>query len=272
MEYEIKPKHRLKINIPELWSFRELLYFFAWRDIKIKYKQTFLGAAWAILQPFLLMIVFTVFFSGTVNTESIGLPYPLFVYAGLILWNVFSVGISNAGNSMISNSNMIKKIYFPRLLLPASSIMATLVDFAMTFILFAALMIYYSAYPGFVQFLFALPVALLITLLTTFGLGSFLSAINVKYRDFRYVIPFMVQVLLFLTPVIYPVTIVSNEYIQALLQLNPIAGAIDIFRASFSGEFPHPVILIQSLAISTCVFFAGIFYFHKTEYYFADLA
>ncbi|MBP6335640.1 MAG: ABC transporter permease [Bacteroidia bacterium] len=272
MEYEIKPKSRIKIDLSELWAFRELLYFFTWRDVKIKYKQTVLGALWAILQPFLLMLVFTIFFSKALNIQSDTLPYPLFVYTGLILWNIFSVGISNAGNSMVNNANMIKKIYFPRLILPISSIISTLVDFLMTFVLFIGLMIYYGIFPNVGQLLLALPLALLITLLTTFGLGAFLSAVNVKYRDFRYVIPFLVQVLLFLTPVIYPVSIVSNEFVQQILQLNPMAGAIDILRGSFTGIYPPMAIIIQSLIISMIMFLAGVFYFHKTEYYFADLA
>ncbi len=272
MEYEIRPKSRIKVDLSELWAFRELLYFFTWRDVKIKYKQTILGALWAILQPFLLMLVFTIFFSRTLNIQSADLPYPLFVYTGLILWNIFSVGISNAGNSMVNNANMIKKIYFPRLILPISSILSTLVDFVMTFILFFGLMVYYNIFPNPAHLIIALPLSILITLLTTFGLGSFLSAVNVKYRDFRYVIPFLVQVLLFLTPVIYPVSIVSNEFVQHLLQLNPMSGAIDILRGSFTGIYPPTYIIIQSLLISLVLFFAGVFYFHKTEYYFADLA
>lgn len=262
----------MKIDMKELWAFRELLYFFTWRDVKIKYKQTVLGALWAILQPFLLMLVFTIFFSKTLNIQSGTLPYPLFVYTGLILWNVFSVGISNAGNSMVNNANMIKKIYFPRLILPLSAILSTLVDFLMTFVLFIGLMIYYKVFPDPAHLLFALPLSVIITLLTTFGLGAFLSAVNVKYRDFRYVIPFLVQVLLFLTPVIYPVSIVSNEFVQGLLQLNPMAGAIDLLRGAFTGVYPPVQIIVQSLLASMLLFFAGVFYFHKTEYYFADLA
>ncbi|HNQ61430.1 MAG TPA: ABC transporter permease [Bacteroidia bacterium] len=272
MEYEIKPKNRININLRELWAFRELLYFFTWRDIKIKYKQTVLGALWAILQPFLLMLVFTIFFSKALNFDSSALPYPIFVYTGLILWNVFSVGITNSGNSLVNNANMIKKIFFPRLLLPLSSILSTLVDFVMTFVLFIGLMIYFDIYPNILQLLIVLPTALLITLFTTFGLGAFLSALNVKYRDFRYVIPFMVQILLFLTPVIYPLTIVPNEFAQQLLALNPMSGAIALLRGSFTGVFPDVMILVQSLGISVLLFFSGVFYFHRTEYYFADLA
>lgn len=272
MEYEIKPGNKLKIDIKDLWAYRELLYFFTWRDVKIKYKQTALGALWAILQPFLLMLVFTVFFSKALNVNSAELPYPVFVYTGLILWNIFSVGISNAGNSMINNANMIKKIYFPRVILPLSSILSTLVDFAMTFILFIGLMIYYKVYPQLTLLIIALPLSVFITLLTTFGLGAFLSAVNVKYRDFRYVIPFLIQVLLFLTPVIYPVNIVPNEFLQEILRLNPMSGAIEILRGAFSGTLPSIKIILQSTGISVLLFFTGIYYFHKTEYYFADLA
>lgn len=272
MEYEIKPAKGLQFNLKELWESRELIYFFTLRDIKIKYKQTVLGALWAILQPFLLMVIFTVFFAGHLDIQSYNLPYPVFVFSGLILWNIFATGISTAGNSMIVNSNIIKKIYFPRLIIPISGILGTLVDFSMTLLMFLFILFYYSPSFSFLSICMYLPISLLITLLTTFGFGCLLAALNVKYRDFRYIIPFLIQILLFLSPVIYPVTVIKNELARTILNLNPISGAIEILRGSITGT-PLPVALtLQSLLISLGLFILGLSYFRKTEYYFADIA
>ncbi|MBK7853029.1 MAG: ABC transporter permease [Bacteroidetes bacterium] len=273
MEYEIKPAQRLGLDIKELWDFRELFFFFTWRDIKIKYKQTVLGALWAILQPFLLMLVFTFFFNHALKVPSENIPYPIFVFTGLMLWNVFAGGISNAGNSMVNNANIIKKIYFPRLIIPVSAILASLVDYMMTFIILIGMLIYYHAPIHFSTLIIGLPLSLLITLMTTFGLGSFLSALNVKYRDFRYVIPFLVQFLLFLTPVIYPVSIIPEGWMRETVQiLNPMAGAIDTFRAAFSGAGIDYVLAGKSFCVSLLFSVIGMAYFRKTEHYFADLA
>lgn len=261
------------LDLKELWDFRELFFFFTWRDIKIKYRQTVLGALWAILQPFLMMLIFTFFFNKALNVPSGNLPYPVFVFSGLMLWNIFSTGITNSGNSMVNNANIIKKIYFPRLIIPISSILATLVDYAMTFIILIGLLAYYHSGISVSNFLITLPLSLLITLLTTFGLGSMLAALNVKYRDFRYVIPFLVQILLFLTPVIYPVSIIPQGWIREILQwINPMSGAIDLFRSSFTGEVIDTVMVIKSLLVSGIFTIAGMAYFRRTEHYFADLA
>ena len=216
VEYEIKPAQSTRIGLKELWASRELIYFFTWRDVKIKYKQTVLGAMWVFIQPFLLMVVFTLFFSRALKVTSGNLPYPLFVYTGLMFWNVFSSGISNAGNSMVTNANIIKKIYFPRLIIPISSVLSPVVDFSVTFILFIGMLFFYPTDFSFFRIILLLPVSMIITLLTTFGLGSLLASLNVKYRDFRYVIPFLLQVLLFLTPVIYPVTILNSDSLRVL--------------------------------------------------------
>lgn len=272
MEYEIKPAKGLQFNIKELWDFRELIYFFTLRDVKIKYKQTVLGALWAILQPFLLMVIFTVFFAAHLNIQSYNLPYPVFVFSGLILWNVFATGISTAGNSMVVNSNIIKKIYFPRLIIPISGILGTLVDFCMTLVMFVFVLYYYLPSFSLSYTLLFLPLSLVITLLTTFGFGCLLAALNVKYRDFRYIIPFMIQVLLFLTPVIYPVSIINNETVRMILNLNPISGAIEILRGALNGIAPSMTIVGQCLLISLILFSIGLSYFRKTEYYFADIA
>jgi lipopolysaccharide transport system permease protein len=271
MQHEIKPVKRLSLGLKELWEFRELFYFFTWRDIMVKYKQTALGVLWAILQPFLLMVVFTLFFSKGLGTPSDNIPYPIFVYSGLLLWTIFSTGLSNAANSMVSNAAIIKKIYFPRLIIPISAILVALFDFIMAFCIFIVLIIYYSRSVDARIMLF-LPLSIVITVMTTFGLGALLAALNVKYRDFRYIIPFLIQMLLFLTPVIYPVSIIKYGWAQRILSLNPMTGAIELLRSTVT----HAPLHIQSVVIggivSIILFFIGLFYFRKTEYYFADLA
>ena len=199
---------RSLFNWAELWEYRELFYFFAWRDIKIKYKQTVLGFLWAILQPLAMMLIFTFFFGRALKIPSQHLPYPVFVFSGLLLWNLFAAGLTSASNSMINNANIIKKIYFPRLVIPVSAIFVAVFDFLMSFLLFLILLIYYRQHVS-LHALWCWPLAILIGIVSTLGPGSLLSALNVKYRDFRYVIPFVVQVLFFLTPVIYPVSFLS---------------------------------------------------------------
>ena len=273
MEYEIKPAGKLSLNFKELWEYKELFYFFTWRDIKVKYKQTVLGFAWAILQPALMMFVFTFLFGKAIGAQSqINLPYPVFVYSGLMLWGIFSGGLQASGNSMVSNANIIKKIYFPRLIIPLSSILVSVFDFLMTIIPFVALLLYYQIDINWLRLIVFLPLSLFIILLTTFGVGTFLAALNVKYRDFRYILPFMIQFLMFATPVIYPVTIVGDERIKFLLSLNPLSSAVAIFRAIFD---PVPVnyeALGLGLLLSVFFLLIGIYYFRKTEAYFADLA
>ena len=273
MEYEIKPANKLSLNIKELWEYKELFYFFTWRDIKVKYKQTVLGFAWAILQPTMMMFVFTFLFGKAIGAQNqINLPYPVFVYSGLMLWGIFSGGLQASGNSMVSNANIIKKIYFPRLIIPISSILVSVFDFLMTIIPFIALLLYYQTSIDWLRLIVFLPLSLFIILLTTFGVGTFLAALNVKYRDFRYVLPFMIQFLMFATPVIYPVTIVTNERIKFLLNLNPLSSAIAVFRSVF-----EPVAIDYNalgLGLLSSIFFLliGVYYFRKTEAYFADLA
>ena len=272
MEYEIRPAGKFKINFSELWDFRELIYFFTWRDIKVKYKQTVLGAAWVILQPLLLVVIFSYTFSRLLSMETGTLQYPLFVFSGLLLWNIFSNGINSAGNSMISNSNIINKIYFPRLIIPISSIFSTLVDFAIQFGLFLVTLLIYGKYSSIGPFILVLPISLTITLLTTFGMGSFLAALNVKYRDFRYIVPFMTQVLLFLTPIIYPVSSINVPLLRMVFILNPVATAIELLRNGITGTPPHWDLVLLAFALSAAIFLVGITYFRKTEQYFADLA
>jgi lipopolysaccharide transport system permease protein len=270
MEYEIKPHEKLSLGVKELWQYRELFFFFTLRDIKVKYKQTFFGFAWAIFQPLLLMAIFTVFFGKGGPQE--GLPYPVFALSGLILWTVFSTGLTNAGNSMVTNANIIKKIYFPRLIIPISSILVALFDFIMAFVIFIVILIYYQVHVSLVWFPVMLVVSIFITSISTFGVGSLLAALNVKYRDFRYVIPFMVQALLFLTPVIYPVSKISNGWIQYALAVNPMYSAIELFRSGFNEQALQFNLLYISFGSALFFFIVGLFYFRKTEVYFADLA
>ncbi len=271
-EFTIAPPQKLSLNLRELWTYRELFYFFTWRDVKVKYKQTVLGIFWAILQPLFMMMVFTFFFSRTLNIETQGIPYPLFVFSGLVLWNVFSTGITNAGNSMVSNANIIKKIYFPRLIIPVSAILTSLIDFCFAMIVFLCLLLFFAQRVNAVMAVWCWPSGVLLAAAGTLGPGCWLAALNVKYRDFRYVIPFLVQVLLFLTPVIYPVTIASERWIQLLLAANPMFAAIEIFRAPMSGQFSDASLIMVSVVSSAVLCIIGLAYFKRTEIYFADLA
>ncbi len=274
MEYEIKPEGKISLNFKELWNYKELFYFFTWRDIKVKYKQTVLGFAWAVLQPVLMMFVFTFLFGRAIGVQAkINLPYPVFVYTGLMLWGILSSGLQASGNSMVSNANIIKKIYFPRLIIPMSAILVAVFDFLMTLVPFVFLLYYYDVSVNIIRLICFFPISILLLLLTTFGLGCWLAALNVKYRDFRYIIPFLIQFLMFATPVIYPVTIIQNSIIRLLLSLNPISVAIDLFRSIFDDSIVcnYQTILV-SLLIALGLLIVGVYYFRKTEAYFADLA
>lgn len=272
MEYEIKPQNKLNLGITELWLYRELFYFFTWRDIKVKYKQTVLGFAWAILQPFIMMVIFSAFFGRALKVPSDDIPYPIFVFSGLLMWNIFASGLSNAGNSMVNNANIIKKIYFPRLIIPISAVLVSLFDFIMAFLVFIGMLFYYDTSINIMQFLFLLPLSILITSISTFGLGALLAALNIKYRDFRYIIPFMIQALLFVTPVIYPVSIITNAFMKYIFALNPMYAAIELFRHSFIQKPMDQNLIFISLCSSITFFVVGLLYFRKTESYFADLA
>lgn len=274
MEYEIKPVGKLAINLDEVWSYKELFYFFTWRDIKVKYKQTVLGFAWAILQPALMMLVFTFLFGKAIGAQSlITLPYPVFVYSGLMVWGIFSGGIQAAGNSMVTNANIIKKIYFPRLIIPMSAILVAVFDFMMTIIPFVLLLMYYQVSVDWLRLIVLAPLSMLIIFMTTFGIGCFLAALNVKYRDVRFVLPFMIQFLLFGSPIIYPVSIITNETIKFLLKINPISVSVELFRAVFDTTIALDFQIIAIGFLLSIVFlFIGIYYFRKTESYFADLA
>jgi lipopolysaccharide transport system permease protein len=272
MEYEIKPKGKVSLGLSELWQYRELFYFFTWRDVKVKYKQTVLGFAWAVLQPLFMSLIFTVFL-GEIISEKVNLdiPYPVFVLSGMILWNVFSTGLSSAANSMVTNANIIKKIYFPRLIIPMSAILVSLFDFLMAFVVLIPFLFYFRITLNWSALIY-IPISLTITIIACFGLGTFLSALNIKYRDFRYIIPFFIQALLFITPVIYPSSLTNNLIIKWVVLLNPMTSAITFFRASFSENFSFHIDLLYSILSAVFFLLIGLYYFRKTEHYFADIA
>jgi len=272
METRITPPSKLSLGLNELWEYKELFYFFTLRDIKVKYKQTVLGFAWAVLQPFIMMIIFSVFFGAALNVPSDGIPYPLFAFSGLMLWNVFATGLNGAGNSMVSNANIIKKIYFPRLIIPMSSVLVAVFDFFMAFVIYIGLVIYYGFSLGW-EIVYTLPVALLLTVIATFGPGTLIAALNVKYRDFRYILPFTIQTLLFLTPVIYPVSMFANyPWLTTLLAFNPMYAPITMMRNALVNFPMDPGLVGISIASGLLLLVVGLLYFRKTESYFADLA
>ncbi len=272
MEFEIKPQSKFSLGLKELWEYRELFYFFTWRDIKVKYKQTFLGVLWAIFQPLVMTALFTLGFGNMIATQTnLPIAYPVFALSGFLLWNIFSSGLSNSGNSMVANANIIKKIYFPRLIIPVSAVLVSLIDFIMAFIVFIPVMFYFEVSFHWKALMF-IPVGVFLTMFATFGLGVFLSALNVKYRDFRYILPFFIQALLFATPVIYPISITGSGPFNYLLKMNPMYAPIELFRMSFKGFEGLPEGLWISVLASCVLFVTGVVFFRKTESYFADLA
>ena len=265
----IKPKRGWQlIDFRELWRYRELAYFLCWRDIKVRYKQTALGALWAVLQPVLLMAVFTVI-GRAVKVPSDNIPYPIFVFSGLLAWQYFANALNAAGNSLVNSSHLITKVYFPRLITPASAALAGLVDFAIGAAALACLMVYYRFALGWGVLL--VPYLVCFTFLTALGVGLWLSALNVEYRDVRHIIPFLIQVGMFVTPVIYPVSVLPDRW-QALLYMNPMAGLIENYRACVVGLTP---INWSALALSNCgtvvILLSGLMYFRRMEYTFADV-
>lgn len=257
------------INSDEIWRFRELLYFFTWRDLKVRYRQTVIGVLWALIQPLLTMIVFSVFFGRYAGVQSEGVPYPIFVYVGLLPWTLFSQSLARSSASVVSNSHLIKKIYFPRLITPLAAAMSSVIDFLIGFVILFFMMTVYKV-PYTAGWL-SLPFLILITFVCSVGLGFWLSAINTLYRDIQYIIPFAIQIGLFLTPVIYPVSIVTDKYAW-LLYLNPMAGIIETYRALLLGYKSVPVFgLVLSVAVSLLFFISGIFFFRRMERIFADV-
>jgi lipopolysaccharide transport system permease protein len=258
-------KTSIGLSPKDLWAHRELLYFLTWRDVKVRYKQTVLGAVWALLQPLLLMLIFTFVFGRLVGVKSGGVPYPLFAYAGLLPWTFFANAVTNSGNSLIGNTNLIKKVYFPRIIIPAAAVAAGLVDLGIGFLLLIALMAYYGA--GLHASLLLLPLLIVLVTLLALGVGMWMSALNVKYRDVRYALPFLIQVWLFASPVIYPVP----ERWRWLLALNPMTGVVQGFRAAFFGQPVDWGTLGLSSVIILLILVYSTFTFSRMERSFADV-
>ena len=271
MELIIRPKTRWwHFDWKEIWLFRDLFYFLTWRDVKVKYKQTFIGAAWAIFQPFVTMVVFTVFFGKLAKLPSYGAPYPIFFYAGLVFWTLFSASLSHVSNTFMENERIVTKVYFPRIILPFSAIITNIVDFLIASIILVGLMAYYHYLPSLTVVLL-FPVLILMTIFSTLGIGLLFASLNVKYRDVRFILPFFIQLLIFITPVIYPVSIVSEKF-RWILGLNPMSGIIDAARAGLLGTKEIDWLLLGVSALSMLVYcLLGYFYFKKVERYFADV-
>lgn len=255
------------LRLSELWAYRELLYFMVWREIKIRYKQTALGIAWAVVQPLFTMIVFSIFFGRLAKMPSDGLPYPIFALCALLPWQLFAFSLTEASNSVVTNQKLITKVYFPRLLMPLSALGVGLVDFAVAFLLLLALAGYYGVTPSLA--LLTVPLWAMLALLTALAVGLWLSAINVKYRDVRYTVPFMTQLWMFATPVAYPTSIVPEAW-RPVYALNPMVGVVDGFRYAVLGTDPPRLTVTISVLSVAIVLVAGLFFFRRMERLFAD--
>jgi lipopolysaccharide transport system permease protein len=262
------PRKWVPIDFTELWEYRELLYFFTWRDVKLRYKQTGLGIAWAIIQPLFLMIVFSLFFGGLAKIPSDGVPYPLFSLAALLPWTLFAEGMTRSTISMVSNAGIMTKVYFPRLIMPIASIMSPLVDFCVAFSILIIMMAYYGFVPT-INVIF-LPLLVIFAMMTSLAVGLWLSALNVKYRDFQYTVPFLIQIWMFASPVVYPASMVP-EQLRFLYALNPMTGVIEGFRWALLGTNPPTGMIFISLGVVIVLLISGVFYFRRMEQYFADI-
>ena len=260
----------VSLHLRELWKYRELLYFLTWRDIKVRYKQTVLGAAWAVLQPFMTMIVFSLFFGGLAKIPSDGVPYPIFSYAALVPWTFFAIGIDDSSNSLVGSANLIKKVYFPRLAIPIATVFSGAVDFLIAFVVLIGMMIFFGVVPT-ANVIF-LPFFVLLAFVTSLGVGLWLSAMNVQFRDVRYTVPFLTQFWLFITPIAYPSSMIENETLRAIYGINPMAGVVEGFRWALLGtdSAPGPVIIVSSVA-ALLLLISGLYYFRRMEKTFADV-
>ena len=257
------------LNLADLWHYRELMYFLTWRDIKVRYKQTVLGAAWAIIQPFSTMVVFSIFFGRLAGIPSEGLPYPIFAYCALLPWQLFAHSLSHSSNSLVANQNLITKVYFPRLVVPISAVLAGLLDFMIAFVVLIGMMMYYHVKPTLA--VCTVPLFVLLAVAAAFGVGLWLSALNVQYRDVPYTIPFLTQFWLFITPVAYPSTLVPKSW-RALYGVNPMAGVVEGFRWALLGKAEGPgALLTVSVTIVILVLVSGLYYFKRMEKTFADV-
>jgi lipopolysaccharide transport system permease protein len=263
------PKGRVALRLGELWHYRELLYFLIWRDVKVRYKQTALGAAWAIMQPLFTMMIFSLFFGRLAKLPSDGVPYPLFAYCALVPWTLFAHGLSMGTTSVVESGNLIQKVYFPRLAIPIATVLAGLVDFCIAFVMLLGMMAYYGRVPG-VNLLW-LPLLLLLSLTTALGAALWLAALNVRYRDVRHTIPFLTQIWMFATPIAYPSTLIPESW-RAMYGLNPMVGVVEGFRWALLGVNTRPgPILIASATASLVMLVAGAMYFRTMEKTFADV-
>jgi lipopolysaccharide transport system permease protein len=266
----IRPsKGWVTLKLRDLWEYRELLYFLVWRDIKVRYKQTVLGAAWAIIQPFFSMVVFSLFFGKLAKMPSDGIPYPIFAYAGLVPWTFFANGLSQSANSLVDSANLIRKVYFPRLTIPIANVLAGLVDFALAFVVLLGMMAWYKVLPT--ERLIWLPLFLLLALVTALAVGLWLSVLNVEYRDVRYTVPFITQFWMFATPIVYPSSLLSEPW-RTVYGLNPMVGVVEGFRWALLGTKTAPGATIAvSATASVLLLVGGAFYFRRMEKTFADL-
>jgi len=286
----------VSLKLRELWEYRELLYFLTWRDIKVRYKQTVLGAAWAIIQPFMTMIVFSLFFGGLAGIPSDGIPYPVFSFAALVPWTFFATGLAMSSNSLVGSANLIKKVYFPRLVIPIATVLSGAVDFLLAFLVLLLMMAFFlvtaPVMPAPVMFdylpyqsllgggdgiqltlnVMFLPYFVLLAFVTALGVGLWLSAMNVQFRDVRYTIPFITQFWLFATPIAYPSSLIENEVLRAIYGINPMTGVVEGFRWALLGveTAPGPILIVSSTA-AALLFVSGLFYFRRMEKTFADV-
>lgn len=259
----------VSLKLREFWEYRELLYFLVWRDVKVRYKQTVLGAAWAVIQPFFTMVVFSLFFGKLAKMPSDGIPYPLFAYAALVPWSFFANGLSQSSNSLVGSSHLITKVYFPRLVVPISSVISGIVDFVLAFVVLLAMMLYFGILPT--VHVIWLPFLLLLAFVTALGVGMWFSALNVQFRDVRYVLPFVTQFWLFATPIVYPSSLLPEPW-RTVYGLNPMVGVVEGFRWALLGAqtAPGPMVIVSSFA-SLVILIGGAFYFKRMEKTFADL-
>ncbi|MBX7171161.1 MAG: ABC transporter permease [Pyrinomonadaceae bacterium] len=261
-------KSWVALNLRDLWHYRDLLYILTERDIKVRYKQTVLGALWAIIQPFFTMLIFTLFFGKLAGMPSDNIPYPIFAYTGLLPWTFFANAINNSGNSLVGNSNLITKVYFPRMIIPIASVGAGLVDFIVAFILLIVLMFYYQISLTFN--ILIVPFLIILTAILAIGVGMWMSALNVKYRDIRHVLPFLIQIGMFVTPIIYPTSLVPEKW-QWLMALNPMMGQIEAYRSAFFGKPFNWFSLAISVGLTCIILIYSAYNFKRMERQFADI-
>ena len=258
------------LNLREMWAYRELLYFLIWRDIKVRYKQTLLGAAWAIIQPLFTMVIFSIFFGGLAKIPSDDIPYPIFSYTGLLPWTFFATALTNASRSLVRDANLLKRVYFPRLVIPLAGVVGALPDFFLAFLVLLGMMVYYGIYPTAVSLLWLVPL-LLLAMLAALGIGLWLSALYVRYRDVGYIVPFLIQSWMYLTPVAYPSSLLEEPW-RTLYGLNPMAGVVEGFRWALLHKGPPPGAMTAVSALTTLVLvISGLYFFRRMEHIFADV-